>query len=163
MPAWLLTSSSTTSEEGAPHHQVTAMDVAIHLNQTYTTLRRLGYGGPRSLPFCSLLCLHFEGRPWCQTTAMSQWRQRQLRESWHDGNGGNANSRNFQRQRLSLSPVSSLVCGLFSVFNNDPLFSTVYIHASLGGGGTIWQPLSVFALLCYWQDANQRQYPGRRQ
>jgi hypothetical protein len=103
------------------------MDVAIHLNQTYTTLRRLGYGGPRSLPFCFLLCLHFEGRLWCHTTAMSQWRQRQLRESWNDGNGGNANSRNFQRQRMSLSLVLSLVCGLFSVFKwRSTIFNSIH-------------------------------------
>ncbi len=37
-----------------------------------------------------------------------------MRESWHGGESGEANSHNFGKQRSSLLPVSSFDCGLFS-------------------------------------------------
>jgi hypothetical protein len=76
------------------------------------------------------------------TTASSQWRLCQLRESCYGGDGGEANSCNFQRRRSSLLPVLSLGGGFsFAVDNNR---------------WPRWQPLNDADAMPYWWDASRR-------
>jgi hypothetical protein len=88
-------------------HQVLILDIAMyqtHLHKRCTWV----WGGLKSPPLSSKLSLEL-GAPRAGLQPCPSGKYTGSSHSWHSGDGGKVNHRNFRRRRLLLLPVSSIV------------------------------------------------------
>ncbi len=85
----------------------------------------------------------------------------QSRESWHGGNGGEANSCNVRRRGRPCRQ-SHHIAEVFFSWVSQQFATSVYIHATFGDG---WpgESLSAWLLTCLIGETPVRECPGRRQ
>ncbi len=92
---------------------------------------------------------------------MSQWQLRQLKDSWHGGDGGEVNTATSEGGSRPCHQSCHLAVTFSLQLYNSPIYYTVHIHAALGDGGPRSKTLNVAVATSYWRNTCRRGYPGR--